>query len=78
MDAKHKAGEGVQIKPSTMQGWWDIAVRFNDGVLKGHDHDRAYGFSLQAESVPEAKVLLRSHMLRMIDVLNTELFAENR
>ena len=78
MSAEHKQGEGVEIRPGTMAGWWAIGVRFNDGKKGGHQHDRVYGFSVPADTPVDAKILLRSHLLRLIDVLNTELLAENR
>lgn len=67
----------VQVKPSNAKGFFDVLVRFRDGekIVEGKTlpHDRMYGFGVQAKDEDDALVLTRSHLLSMVETLNTHL-----
>ena len=71
--------ERVDVKPTDLPGWYQIQVYFNDGKIFHNgveqQHDRRYGFGVQASDEIEAKIVLRSHLLRCVDVLNAGLMA---
>lgn len=49
---------------------FQIVVGFNDGEMNGKPLERKYGFMLEAKSEPEARVILRRHLLKMVEELS--------
>lgn len=49
---------------------FQIVVGFNDGEMNDKPLERKYGFVMEAKSEPEARAILRRHLLKMVEELS--------